>query len=74
MSQTDRNKRDLKHKDKIADMRDTIYEERRNELHKFKDEQLVDDIPLEDLEIEEKNNRKKKNSQSTSQSEEKYKK
>ncbi|SEQ33674.1 hypothetical protein [Piscibacillus halophilus] len=70
----DQNKKHLKNKDTVDNKRKSVNEERRNELHKYKDEQLVDDIPLKDLEIEEKNTKKKTNSQSTSQSEQKYNK
>ncbi|MDA3130301.1 hypothetical protein GJS40_09735 [Aliibacillus thermotolerans] len=49
------------------------YDEHRTELDKFKEQQHVDDIPLRDLEIEEKLIKNKKKSQNTSQSEEKYK-
>lgn len=69
---TDKNKKDLNKKDTVDNKRQSAYEEERSELHKFKDQQLTDEIPLKDLEIEEKNTKDKKNSQSTSQSEKKY--
>ncbi|PKR77837.1 hypothetical protein CEY16_07870 [Halalkalibacillus sediminis] len=74
MSKEDKNKKDLKNKDTEENQRKSAFDEKRTELHKFKDEQLVDDIPMEDLEIEEKNTKDKTNSQSTSQTEEKYRK
>ncbi|KAB8138293.1 hypothetical protein F9U64_05530 [Gracilibacillus oryzae] len=64
---------EVKKKETVDNKRKSVHDERRPELYKFKEEQLVDDIPLEDLKIEERNNDKKKNSQSTSQSEKKYK-
>ncbi|MGM8211346.1 hypothetical protein ACLIBH_00995 [Virgibacillus sp. W0430] len=48
------------------------HEEDRNTLDGFKEQQLVDDIPLEDLKIEKQQEDKKKKSQDTSQSEKKY--
>ncbi|MGP4039803.1 hypothetical protein ACTWP4_07865 [Gracilibacillus sp. D59] len=63
----------VERKETVQNKRKSVNEEKRPDLYKFKEEQLVDDIPLRDLEIEEKNLRDKKNSQSTSQSEEKYK-
>lgn len=42
-------------------------------LDTFKDQQFVDEIPLEDLKIETDQETKKEKSQSTSQSERKYK-
>ncbi len=64
---------EVKNKEKADNQRQSVHDEKRPELYKFKEQQLVDDIPLRDLEIEEKNNKRKENSQSTSQSEEKYK-
>lgn len=48
-------------------------EEERNPLDKFKDQQFVDDIPLEELKIEAEQEANKEKSQTTSQSEKKYK-
>ncbi|RCW73244.1 hypothetical protein [Saliterribacillus persicus] len=73
MSKDNQNHEDLKKKQVVDNERKSTFDEDRTELHKFKEEQLVDDIPLEDLKIEEKNLKDKKNSQSTSQSEKKYK-
>ncbi|SER94692.1 hypothetical protein SAMN04487944_11396 [Gracilibacillus ureilyticus] len=64
---------EMKNKETVDNRRKSVHDEKRTELDKFKKQQLVDDIPLEDLKIEEKNNDKKRNSQSTSQSERKYK-
>ncbi|MFC4403642.1 hypothetical protein [Gracilibacillus xinjiangensis] len=65
---------EMKNKEKIDNNeRKSVHDEKRTELDKFKKQQLVDDIPLEDLKIEERNNDDKTNSQSTSQSERKYK-
>lgn len=64
---------EIKKKETVDNKRHSVHDEKRPELYKFKEQQLVDDIPMRDLEIEERNNRKKHNSQSTSQSEEKYK-
>lgn len=48
--------------------------EKRTKLDEFKDQQMVDDIPLEDLKIEQKDERKKSKTKDESQSERKYKK
>ncbi|ASN06451.1 hypothetical protein [Virgibacillus necropolis] len=48
--------------------------EKRTKLDEFKDQQMVDDIPLEDLKIEQKDEKKKSKSKDESQSERKYKK
>ncbi|SHN23012.1 hypothetical protein [Gracilibacillus kekensis] len=68
-----REREEVKNKEKVDNQRESVHDEKRPDLYKFKEQQLVDDIPLKDLEIEEKNNKKKHHSQSTSQSEEKYK-
>ncbi|UOQ50458.1 hypothetical protein MUN88_10575 [Gracilibacillus caseinilyticus] len=44
------------------------------DLSEFEELQTVDEIPLKDVEIEEKNIRQKENSQSTSESEQKHRK
>ncbi len=69
----ERKNKKVEQKETVDNNRKSVNDEKRSELYKFKEQQLVDDIPLRDLEIEEKNLRDKKNSQSTSQSEEKYK-
>lgn len=48
-------------------------EEERTELDKFKDQQFVDDIPLEDLKIEQEDEKDKHKTKDDSQSERKYK-
>lgn len=50
-----------------------INSEKRDPLDKFKDQQFVDDIPLEDLKIENEQEIKKEKSQNASQSERKHK-
>lgn len=47
-------------------------EEGRTELDEFKDQQHVDDIPLEDLKIEQDDERKKHKTKDDSQSERKF--
>lgn len=67
------NKRDKKRLNEKVDSRQISTEEKRNSLDEFKDQQFVDDIPLEDLKIENEQETNKKKSQSTSQSEKKHK-
>jgi hypothetical protein len=69
----ERKNKQVEQKETVDNKRQSVNDEKRSELYKFKEQQLVDDIPLRDLEIEEKNLIDKKNSQNTSQSEEKYK-
>lgn len=69
----ERKNKQVEQKETVDNKQKSANDEKRQELYKFKEQQLVDDIPLRDLEIEEKNLKDKKNSQSTSQSEEKYK-
>ncbi len=69
----ERKNKQVEQKETVDNKQKSANDEKRPELYKFKEQQLVDDIPLRDLEIEEKNLKDKKNSQSTSQSEEKYK-
>ncbi|WP_208588833.1 hypothetical protein [Gracilibacillus suaedae] len=69
----ERKNKQVEHKERVDNKRKSVNDEKRPELYMFKEQQLVDDIPLRDLEIEEKNLKDKKNSQNTSQSEEKYK-
>ncbi|SDJ36169.1 hypothetical protein [Salimicrobium halophilum] len=52
-----------------------VNEEERTELaEKFKEEELTDDIPMEELEIDEKSNKDKQHFRDESQSEKKYRK
>lgn len=53
--------------------RSTAHDEDRTKLDEFKKQQLVDDIPLEDLKIEQEDERKKHKTKDDSQSERKYK-
>lgn len=48
-------------------------EEERTTLDEFKDQQFVDDIPLEDLKIEQEDEKDKHKTKDDSQSERKYK-
>lgn len=65
-----------KNKDHNVDNnRKRINEEERTDLaEKFKEEELTDDIPMEELELDEKGNRQKTKSRNESQSEKKYRK
>lgn len=67
------NKRNEKTLNEKVKSKQKSAEEERNLLDKFKDQQFVDDIPLEDLKIETEQETKKEKSQSTSQSERKHK-
>ncbi|SIS39820.1 hypothetical protein [Salimicrobium flavidum] len=59
----------------VDNNRKRINEEERTDLaEKFKEEELTDDIPVEELEIDEKGNRQKRNTRTDSQSEKKYRK
>lgn len=63
-----------KHFEKVIENERTKWnEEDRNKLDEFKEQQLVDDIPLEDLKIEQEDERKKHKTKDDSQSERKYK-
>lgn len=46
--------------------------ERRTELDRFREQQHVDDIPLEDLKIEQEQEKNQRKTQDSSQSERKY--
>ncbi|WP_390303265.1 hypothetical protein [Virgibacillus sediminis] len=61
-----------KDKERIKDNKSRANEEERSELDGFKEQQLVDDMPMEDLKIEQKHEKEKHNSQDASQSERKY--
>ncbi|GEN46646.1 hypothetical protein [Alkalibacillus haloalkaliphilus] len=65
-----------KNKESIDPKKKGVFEEDRTPLHEHKDSQLTDEPPLEDVKIEERNQKQhnKKKSQNTSQSERKYKK
>ena len=67
------NKRNKKSLTEKVNSKQKNAEEERNSLDQFKDQQFVDDIPLEDLKIETEQETKKEKSQSTSQSERKHK-
>lgn len=59
--------------EKIKDGQNTKWnEEDRTELDMFKDQQHVDDIPMKDLSIEQKEEKVKHKTKDKSQSEEKY--
>ncbi|GAA0469550.1 hypothetical protein [Alkalibacillus silvisoli] len=65
------------HKGKSVDRKKKgAYEEDRTPIHEYKDAQFVDEPPLEDVKIEEQNQKQKnkRKSQNTSQSERKYRK
>ena len=67
------NRKDENNLSEKVSNRSEAREEKRTPLDKYKDQQFVDDIPLEDLKIETKQEKNKHKSQDTSQSEEKYK-
>jgi len=67
------NKRDEKNLSEEVSNQSEAREEKRTPLDKYKDQQFVDDIPLEDLKIETEQEKNKHKSQDTSQSEKKYK-
>ncbi|WP_066190195.1 hypothetical protein [Gracilibacillus phocaeensis] len=64
---------EINRKEREKNKRKTIHEEKRSKLDQFKEQQFVDETPLEDQKIDRQNEKDKKNSQSTSQSEKKYK-
>ncbi|MBP1968446.1 hypothetical protein J2Z83_000538 [Virgibacillus natechei] len=57
-------------KKSLKNQKDRI--EERTKLDKFKEQELVDDIPMEDLKIEQKDEKKKFKSKNASQSERKH--
>jgi hypothetical protein len=58
--------------EKVKDGKKTDWnDERRTELDEFKDQQHVDDIPLEDLKIEQEDEKEKHKTKDDSQSEKK---
>lgn len=59
--------------DKIKNDQSKLHEEDRTSLDNFKQQKLVDDIPMEDLKINKKMEKQKKKTQNTSQSEKKFK-
>lgn len=59
--------------DKIKNDKSKLHEEDRTSLDNFKQQKLVDDIPMEDLKINKKMEKQKKKTQNTSQSEKKFK-
>ncbi|UOQ86850.1 hypothetical protein [Gracilibacillus salinarum] len=66
-------KQNRQHKD--ARNQKTDRAKKRFDPSEFEEElQMVDEVPLKDIEIEEKNIRQKENSQSTSESEQKHRK
>ncbi|GAB2554547.1 hypothetical protein [Gracilibacillus alcaliphilus] len=64
---------DIRKKEKVARRKRIATEEELHALDRFKEQQFVDEVPLEDLKIEEQNQKDKQSSQNTSQSERKYK-
>ncbi|MCF3944812.1 hypothetical protein [Oceanobacillus alkalisoli] len=59
--------------EKVPEKKPKWNEERRTELDEFKQQQHVDDIPLEDLKIEQEDEKDKHKTKDDSQSERKYK-
>lgn len=66
------NKRDKKKLSEKVKKEIDYREEDRTPLDQYKDQQFADDIPLEDLKIEAEQEKDKRKTQDSSQSEEKY--
>lgn len=68
--------KDLKNKDKEEfkkiEKQHDHFEENRTELDEFENQKFADDIPLEELKVEAEQEKDKRKTQDTSQSEQKY--